>query len=96
MNKSNEAPPASVEDQIAAINERLDAGSKRMKGIEEALTTNTEITQDIHDVIVAARVGFRVLGGLGQAVKWVGMVATGALGLWAFLVALKQGGPGPK
>lgn len=94
--QATDAPAPSVEDQIAAINQRLDAGSTRMASIEAALATNTEITQDIHDVIVAARVGFRVLGGLGQAVKWLGMVATGALGLWAFLLALKQGGPGPK
>jgi hypothetical protein len=90
----------SVDDQLAAIRSRLEQGSKRMKSIEDgvqemkdSLDANTQITQSIHEFLVAARVGFKVLGGLGLLFKWAGALATGVLGVWSLWQAFRNGHP---
>lgn len=79
-----------VPGQLEEIRERLKAGDDRMAGLEEqvaentALTReNTAITRDIKDLLDAARMGFKVLGGLGVFIKWAGGIAAGLGALWA-------------
>lgn len=64
-----------------------------MQRIEQSLKGNTDMTQDVHDVILAARTGFKVLGALGQGVKWLGYLAAGLLSIWALIQAMAHGGP---
>lgn len=85
-----------------AIDERLAAGAQRMNALEERqaalqreLARNSEITGDIREILAACRLGLRVLGGLGQLVRWIGMVATAALAIWAVIYAIKSGTPLP-
>ena len=84
-----------TDDQIARITSRLDAGSRRMKKIEDDIRANTVLTQDIHDLIVAAKVGFKVLGYLGAFAKWLGIIAGALVSVWAAIQVIKNGGPPP-
>ena len=62
----------------------------------ESLRINNELTADIKDLLTAARVGFKVLGGLGTAAKWVGAMAAAGMAIWVALYALTHGGATPK
>ena len=81
-----------VPGQLEEIHQRLKAGDERMAGLERqvaentALTReNTAITRDIKDLLDAARLGFKVLGGLGVFIKWAGGIAAGLAALWALI-----------
>lgn len=78
-----------------AIDERLDAGSKRMTRIETQLQENTDLTRDVREFLEAGRAGLRVLGVLGSVASWLGKLATAGLALWALFQAIKHGGPPP-
>lgn len=96
-------PPVTYRE-LEHIEERLEKGAERMRRIEESLTAqkreldrNTELTQaiqtdtaDIRELLAAARVGFKVLGGLGTLAKWAApiLAVLAALGLFH-----SQGGP---
>ncbi len=95
-----------IPGELIAIHERLDAGDKRMEGIESQVAENTrltientkltrdnaETTQDIKDLMVAAKLGFKVLGGLGFAFKWLGGIAGGIVGMWTLYLLFRNGG----
>lgn len=79
-----------IPGQLEEINQRLDSGDIRMSSIESqvaentALTReNTAITLEIKELLDAARMGFKVLGGLGTFIKWAGGIAAGLGALWA-------------
>ena len=100
MNRETPADLAEryIGQQFQSIEERMAAGDKRMAEIEkqlnamrEELHDNSEITQEIREILIAARWGLRALGGLGQAVKWVGVVAGGVAAVYGAYQALKQG-----
>lgn len=98
-----------IPGELTAIHERLDAGDKRMEGIEAQMTENTrltientrltrdnaETTQDIKDLMVAAKLGFKVLGGLGVAFKWLGGIAAAAAALYSAYLVFRNGGSKP-
>jgi hypothetical protein len=94
-------------DEWRKVSERLDAGSRRMRAIEDRLAEaerqrvetqrqlaqNTEVTLEIHSAIAAAKTGFKVLGLLGDVAKWLAAISGAALSLWALYQAFKAGGP---
>lgn len=96
MPNNDTAPLATVEDQLALIHRRLDRGSERMDKMSEELAANTAITEEIRDLMTAARVGFKVLGAFGVFAKWIGMLAGAALAVYTLLYALTHGGATPK
>lgn len=83
-------------DRITAVDERLDKGSRRMELFETELRENTTATLEIRDILQAARVGLKVLGGIGIAAKWLGTLAAAALAIWTFVYALLHNGATPK
>lgn len=97
-------------DRFDSIEKRLADGATRMlrfekelQAVRAELRANTEVTtgiadltQDIRDVLVAGRVGLKVLGGVGTTVKWLGIIAGGALAIYTALYALTHGGVAPK
>lgn len=85
--------PPDTRARFDAIDQRLDAGSRRMKAIESQLQENTELTRDVRELMEAGRAGLRVLGTLGKLAGWVGKLATAALAIWAFIHAVKSGVP---
>lgn len=82
--------------ELSAIHDRLNAGERRMKGIEEQIEENTSLTRDIRDLLSAARLGFKVLGGIGIAVKWIGVIAAAGVAIWSAFYAITHGGATPK
>jgi hypothetical protein len=63
---------------------RLDRADARMSGIEIAVAENTNLTRDIRDAIIAARLTTRI-------VRWVAPLVVAAAGAWA---AIKGWGRG--
>ena len=91
-----------IAQQFGAIEDRLSEGDVRMTALERQvadmrgeLARNSEITQDIRDILSAGRLGLRVLGGLGSAVKWAGMLAGGVMAVWGAWQAVMHGGSWP-
>jgi len=81
---------------LQAIHARLDKGSDRMDRMQTELNANTEITREVRDLMNAARVGFKVLGGLGTAAKWIAAIASAAAAVWGLIYAATHGGQMPK
>lgn len=103
-------PPVTADDlrdgqltrRIAGIEDRLDRGADRMGKIEkrlddavDELARNSELTQDVRDILTAAKVGLRVLGGIGQVVRWFGILATAGVAIWGAIYAITHGGQLP-
>jgi hypothetical protein len=98
-------PPVTHRD-LEHINERLERGADRMQSIENRLSAqqqelnrNTELTRsisqdtaDIRELMAAARLGFKVLGGLGLVAKWAAPFVTVGIAIYGFWQSLKGGG----
>ena len=70
---------------LAAGHEQLKA---KVDGIHEELRANSEVTNEIRDILSAARTGFKVVGWLGTFVKWaagIGAAVTSLLVAWNHL-----------
>ena len=100
-------PPAPASDagtaaRLAAIDRRLDRGSKKMQEQADAidamrseLAANTTITAEVRELLALGRNGLKVLGWLGAVIKWAGGLATASLALYAALYALTHDGRMP-
>jgi hypothetical protein len=89
-----------IGQQFQSIEDRMEAGDKRMSDVESRLTAalvelkrNSEITEDIREILTAGKLGLRVLGAVGQAVRWLGLVAAGAAALYGAYQALRGNVP---
>lgn len=67
----------------------LEQSEKRLARLEVAMQTNTQIIQTIKvdtseflEVFKAMKGGFKVLGWLGAAAKWIATLGGALLGLW--------------
>ena len=103
------AQPPITREELEALHKRLDKGSDRMKRIEGDLShvkddvsavkaevsENTTLTREIRDVMTAARVGFKVLGGLGSAAKWAGKLAVAGAAIYTLGYMVFHGGMPP-
>ena len=92
-----------TEERLAAIEDRLDTGSRRMELIENELRentadgrTNNAMTAELLDLFQTAKGGFKVLGGLGVIFKWLGTIAAAAVAIYTALYAITHGGITPK
>lgn len=79
------------EERLSAIEAQLVDGRRRMDVLEAAVGENTDLTRDIRDIMVAARVGFKVLGGLGTLAKWSLYICGAAAAVWGLI----HGAPKP-
>lgn len=71
-----------LRDEVKALGVRMDT-------FEGALAANTKVTQSISgdtsellDVFKSVKGGFRVLGWMGAAAKWVAGIAAAGVALW--------------
>lgn len=96
MDRSDDPQTTANDDRFDIIERQLIQGAKRMDSLESSVKQNTELTQEIRDVMVAAKVGFRVLGGVGTMVKWFGVIAAGALSIYVAVYAALHGGHPPR
>ena len=78
---------------------RFDKIESRLSVVEEQLTLiakSATLTEEIRDAIVAAKMGFKVIGGIGWIVKWAGILSAAALSIYGAVFALTHGGVPPK
>lgn len=95
MERNTDPEALNVAARLADIDRRLARGDARMANIEVELASNTEVTREVRDLMTAARVGFRVLGGLGTAVKWLGILATASAAIYTAVQTLLHGAQPP-
>lgn len=82
--------------QIADIAIQMRDYDDRMSNVERELHANTEITTEVRDLFTAVKSGFKVLGWLGVAAKWVAGLVGVAASLYAAWHTFTSGGAGPK
>lgn len=77
-------------EERAASSTELHALHRRVTSVEDALASNTKLTQSVGDdtrelleLFIAAKGGFKVMGWLGEGLKWLGIVATALAAIWA-------------
>ena len=78
-----------LEARVATIEGQLAAGAARMTRHEKLLLENTTATQEVLAIVTTAKGFFRVLGLIGEGVKWLSALGTAAAALW---VAWATGG----
>ena len=107
---NDEEASLTMPGELQAIHARLDVGTDRIKKIESVqakmqavqaemhsvMLRNGDTMSEIRDIMAAARVGFKVLGGLGSAAKWLGTIAAAGVAIYAAFYALTHGGMPPK
>jgi len=76
--------------RVLAIEQRLGQGASRMAGIETALLENTEATKEVLEIVTMAKSFFKVLGHVGNGIKWLSGIAVAAGVLWQ---GYTHGGP---
>lgn len=80
-----------IEDHVSTQNgEKLDgiavdfhAFDHRLQKLEESVALNNEMTSLLLELFKAAKTGFKVMGWVGEVIKWAGMVGGGAVGIYA-------------
>lgn len=73
----------SIPGQLDAIKVRLDKGDVRMDRMESSITENTSLTKEIKDLMEIGRAGFKVLGWIGIAAKWIAAIAAAGASVYA-------------
>ena len=81
---------------VGKIEDRLDQGAHRMDKFETSIARNNAMTEDIHAMFVAGKSGLKVLGWLGSAFKWLGMISAAAFAIYTAIYAILHGGASPK
>jgi hypothetical protein len=95
--------PATEDEWRLYVERRFAHGDARMKGLEEGLADNTELTRDVHEVILAARSGFAAIAKFGRglaitgtwiakAVRWLAPVVIAAVAVYHGVQSLLHGG----
>ena len=79
-----------IEESIEDQRVRSDRIEHNIKGIRNNLTENTKMTQDLVDILKAAKGFFQVLGWIAVVVKWVAAIVIPLVGLWATLHGLDK------
>jgi len=89
-----------IAQQFGQIEDRLTAGDARMSGIdsklsdlEDELRRNSEITKQIHEILLFCRSGLKVLGWVGTAAKWIASIVAGVSAVWAAYQFVRHGIP---
>ena len=70
----------------------------RLRHVEMNLQANTAMTAEVRDLLSAFKGGFKVLGWLGLALKWVGAIAAAGIAIYTAAYMATHGGqmPGSK
>jgi hypothetical protein len=82
----------SLQDLHDYLEQALAEGKQRMDRMEVEMQENTVMTTDLKkdtsevlEILAAVKGGLKVLGGLGQIIKWAGMVAAGVAAILALV-----------
>ena len=83
-----------VDQAVAASEAHAKAAAERIGSMEQVLTTNTEMTAFIKDVMITAKAGLSVLGTIGKLTRWAAKLATWIAPIIALYQMVKHGGSG--
>lgn len=61
---------------------RFEHGEARMTRIETLLTTNNSATEEVREIVVLGKSFFKVLGHIGNAIKWAVGLGAAIGGAW--------------
>jgi hypothetical protein len=87
------AAAGAARSDMAESLDRFGKIEARLSAVETDIQLNTALTKEIRDVMVAGRVGLKVLGGVGTAIKWLGMLAAAIVAIYSASYLLLHGGP---
>jgi glutamine synthetase type III len=75
-----------IYSRITAIEQRMesrfDTGSDRMSRIEQMLAENSASTEEVREIVVMGKSFFKVLGHLGNGIKWSVSVGAAIAAIW--------------
>lgn len=86
---------ADVAVTMQEVKDCLQKGDNRMASLETELTTNSTVTAEVRDILSVAKVGLRVLGGVGVLVRWVGYLAAAGAAIYSAWYMATHGGKPP-
>lgn len=79
--------------ELAALNTRItnveshmeaqfDHGNDRMRRIEDMLASNSASTEKVREIVVMGESLFKLMGYMGNGIKWVASVGVATAGIW--------------
>lgn len=83
MNTDVKLPTDSELARLDSIESRMDALDAALKGNTAATLEGNRDVRELLEIFQAVRGGFKVLGWLGTAAKWIAAVVGAAGALWA-------------
>lgn len=69
--------------RVSTIEAQLIQGAGRMDKHEKLLAENTAATQEVLEIVTMAKSFFKVLGHIGNSIKWVAGLAASAGAIWS-------------
>lgn len=71
--------------RVARLEERMDMVERKLTRFADAVEKNNEMTEALYDLVKSVKRGFKVLGWIGEAVRWLApLVALAvAIYMWA-------------
>ena len=67
----------------------------RMGAMESEINASSAITTEVRDILSVAKVGLRVLGGVGTLVRWVGYLSAAGAAIYSAWYMVTHGGRPP-
>ena len=79
--------------ELAALNARItnveshmesqfDHGNERRARIEHLLAGNSKATEEVREIVVMGKSLFKLMGYMGNGIKWVASVGVATAGIW--------------
>ena len=84
-----------IEDALSDGKRRMDAFETELKDNTTATLANTELTTEIRDILMAAKLGLKAIGAIGSIAKWLGLIATAGVAIYTAIYAMTHGGATP-
>ena len=94
---TDELPDRRAEDPWRKKMEREVAELREEMANNTAITAQVKAsTDEVYDILTAAKGAFRVLGWIGVAAKWIGIIAGAVTAAWILWYQIRHGGDLPK
>jgi hypothetical protein len=87
-NTSDPVTPPHTCPAMGELEARFHASSERMQRLEQKIDGNSADTREVLDILHAGKGFFRVVGWIGNVVKWAAAIGAPLI---AFYYAVKQG-----
>ncbi len=78
-----QAKIAELQLELLDVKHQLEHGDRRMSELSGGLELNNTSTAEMRDMFDTAKKGLRLIGGIGNGLKWLAATGGPLLGLWA-------------